>query len=779
MVICLVIALGAGLGISPHRGDAAPAPTARGLSPSAAAEAGSATVSADPLPTVQIDGVAFTQAVVGDVVYVGGRFATARPAGAAPGVDTVPRTNFLAYRLETGELVTTFAPSFNAQVRVVSASPDGRRLYVGGDFTEVDGRPRRYLAAFDVATGALLPFAPPVGYHIWTIAHSSTAVYVGGNFQAVGSRVRRNLAAFDSVTGAVLAWAPDAAGGPVAALAVSPDGAKVAVGGRFTSLNGSSSPGYGLGAVDGVTGASLPWPVNEVVRVAAPRNGISSLFSDGVHLYGSAYGSSQFEGVFSVSWADGSLRWIADCHGDTHSVFVNATAVYSASHAHNCANIGGFPETSPRTWKRALAFTLEPTRTVSPNAYAGYRDHGGLPGPDLHVWFPYIDAGTFTGQQQGPWHVTGNDRYVVMGGEFRRVDHRPQQGLVRFAVRAIAPNRMGPELFGAGWPLRAEVGADGSVALSWVANWDQDDGWLRYRVYRGSTLIHSVVVPSRFWDRPLLGMVDVAAPPGVHRYRVLATDAFGNPAVTPSVDVVVPPAVPPPGPAPDVPPTVPPTVPPPTVPPTVPPAPTVLVVDAFDREVMGGWGQAWTFTGRASRYSVTAGSGRIGPSSPGTGGAVQPVGVALAHAVVEARVAVDAAATGGGTYLGVVGRRVGQAEYCVQVRQLATGRVQVGLVRKVAGVETLLATAQPPGLLATPGRWLRVRVEVATSGVGTALSADVWPADDPRPPAPILRVADSTPELQGAGTVGLVAYVSASATSPVTAMFDDVMVTGR
>ena len=43
-----------------------------------------ATVSTDPLPTVQVDGVVWTQVVIGNTVYAGGSFATARPAGAAP-----------------------------------------------------------------------------------------------------------------------------------------------------------------------------------------------------------------------------------------------------------------------------------------------------------------------------------------------------------------------------------------------------------------------------------------------------------------------------------------------------------------------------------------------------------------------------------------------------------------------------------------------------------------------------------------------------------------------
>ena len=111
------------------------------------------TVSADALPTVQIDGVAWSQAVVGNTVYVGGRFTNARPAGAAAGVNQTARSNFLAYNLTTGELITTFAPSFNAQVRSVVASPDGTRLYVGGDFTSVNGVSRSRIAAFDLDNG--------------------------------------------------------------------------------------------------------------------------------------------------------------------------------------------------------------------------------------------------------------------------------------------------------------------------------------------------------------------------------------------------------------------------------------------------------------------------------------------------------------------------------------------------------------------------------------------------------------------------------------------------
>src|SRR3954453_10374615 len=113
------------------------------------------TVAADALPTVQIDGVAWAQAVVGSTVYVGGSFTSARPAGAPAGTNETPRYSLLAYDIRTGELIPSFAPTLNGQVLAVAASPDGSRIYVGGDFTTVDGQTRKRVAAFDTVSGTL------------------------------------------------------------------------------------------------------------------------------------------------------------------------------------------------------------------------------------------------------------------------------------------------------------------------------------------------------------------------------------------------------------------------------------------------------------------------------------------------------------------------------------------------------------------------------------------------------------------------------------------------
>ena len=99
-------------------------------------------VTADRLPTVQINGVVWSQAVVGNTVYAGGSFSQARPAGAAPGTSQTPRANLLAYDITTGNLITSFDPTLNGQVRAVAASPDGTRIYVVGDFTTANGQTR-------------------------------------------------------------------------------------------------------------------------------------------------------------------------------------------------------------------------------------------------------------------------------------------------------------------------------------------------------------------------------------------------------------------------------------------------------------------------------------------------------------------------------------------------------------------------------------------------------------------------------------------------------------
>ncbi|MGI8870707.1 MAG: LamG-like jellyroll fold domain-containing protein [Mycobacteriales bacterium] len=499
------------------------------------------TVSADGLPTWQLNGVGWSQAVVGDTVYVTGSFTKARPPGVpVGGAGEVPASNIFAYNITTGAPVA-FNHTLNAQGLTLAASPDGSRIYVGGDFTSVDGVARNHIAAFSTATGALVTsFAPSISSQVRAIAVSARTVYVGGGFSYVNGAARRRLAAFDG-SGGLLPWAPTADDNNVAALVLSPDGSRLIVGGSFATLNGIAA--NSMGSLDASTGATLPWAANQTIRDAGLQSGITSLTTDGTLIYGSGYQyrGGRFEGTFAADPTTGNIVWLNDCHGDTYDTFVDNQVLYSVSHAHNCAPIGAFPDSNPQSinMRHALAFTTYATgRNTGPDSFGW--NYNGIPDSTLLQWFPDLALGTYTGQYQAAWSVKGNADYVVLAGEFPRVNGTAQQGLVRFAVRDIAPNRRGPQYTNQA-PIAASF-APGTAHVSWQAQTDQDNAALTYQVYRSGTAspVYSTTGSSNYWTTPGMGFVDTGLTPGAtYTYTVRVSDAFGNTLTLPNTSVTV------------------------------------------------------------------------------------------------------------------------------------------------------------------------------------------------------------------------------------------------
>ncbi|WP_277959822.1 PKD domain-containing protein [Frigoribacterium faeni] len=525
------------VGVQPAAADSAPLDPTSPSTP--------ATVTADALPAPQIDGSVFTQVIVGNTVYAAGKFTKARPAGSAAGVDEVPRSYLLAYDITTGALSTTFAPVIDGQVKALAASPDGKRLYIGGAFTKVNGVNKYRLAALDPTTGALVTsWNPGTNATVNAIAAVGPNVYIAGVFSSIGKDTRAKAAAVTASNGTNLPWAPQIAGGDVLGLVASPDGSKIVLGGSFSSVNGSSQPGYGLAMVDATSAANLPVQANDVVRNGGGQAAIYSLSATANGFYGSGYtfgGGGRLEGAFKATW-NGDLQWVEDCHGDTYSVAANSTAVYVAGHPHYCGNIGGQPQTNPWTFQRAMAFSDSATQTIT-NDPMGYYNFAGTPAPSILNWFPDFATGTYTGLSQGPWSVAANDKYVVYGGEFPSVNGKAQNGLVRFAVSSIAPNKTGPEASGALFTPSLVSLSSGTVRVSWQSNWDKDNANLSYAVYRDGDLtnpVYTTTSASTFWKRPALGFVDKDLAPGsTHSYRIRATDPLGNTVLGDGVDVTV------------------------------------------------------------------------------------------------------------------------------------------------------------------------------------------------------------------------------------------------
>lgn len=525
-------------GVPAASADSQPADPADPLTPQ--------TVTADALPTVQINGVVWSQVIIGDTVYAGGSFTTARPAGAASGTQTVARSNLLAYDIKTGELITSFAPAFNAQVLTLATSPDGSRLYVGGDFTTLNGQTATRMVALDPTTGARIAnFDPKPSNSVRSIVATDTVVYLGGAFFRLGEAWREQVAAVQANNGALLAFRPVVGGGQIDSLALSPDGTKLALGGKFTQVNSSTSDASGLAVVNTSTSEKYAYPASAYIRNGGETGSITSIATDSDTFYASGYTfgrETTLEGVVAIKWSDLETHWVEDCHGDTYSVYATGELVYIAGHPHYCGNIGGFAQEPSWEYNRAMAFSKAPAGTIDREIH-GYSNYEGKPRPELQTWFPALSTGTYTGQSQGPWSVTGNADYVVYGGEFLRANYRDQQGLVRFAVREKAPNDRGPLPSGADFVPTLSSTQPGKVRVRWQASSDIDNKTLTYKVIRdgnNTKPIHTFSADSTFWARQGLSFTDTGLAPGsTHSYRIFAVDPTGREARSTTESITV------------------------------------------------------------------------------------------------------------------------------------------------------------------------------------------------------------------------------------------------
>ena len=515
---------------------------------------------AAPLPTVQIDGVAWGQLVVGDVVYVVGSFNSARPAGAPAGQQEVPRSNILAYDLTTGELIEDFAPTLNGAGRSLALSEDGKTLYVAGEFDRVNDEWHSRLAAFDISQGhgtLISSFQPVFSTTVKDIAVAGDTLYVGGYFTKVNKQQRTRLAALKASTGELLDWTASAEGpnAQVYAIEVSPDHSKVVIGGSFSSVNGSSRPGYGMALLDASTGEVLPMPVNDTVRTAGEKAAIFDIAVDEDGFYGTAYSAvgrldeANLEGSFKADW-NGNLVWLEPCHGDTYGIAPTKDTVYTVGHAHSCETIYGFPN-MPEVRKdgqhplyvRAMAFTNSPDITIRHQGVVdGYQDWStsGLKSPTIIGWYPDLEAGKVTKMSQAAYKVDVTDKYVLMVGEFIEADGKVQQGIVRYPRRAGQPT-LPPEGKAENLAAKAEVTTSGSVKVSFTATWDRDDPTLTYSLYRDNetTPVATEKISDTRWALKDHSLEDTTCSAGDHTYRLVVSDPSGNTitAQLPSVTV--------------------------------------------------------------------------------------------------------------------------------------------------------------------------------------------------------------------------------------------------
>ncbi len=166
-------------------------------------------------------------------IYVGGAFSNVNGTTSAQGLAAVDPVsgNPLSFNFQG---TNSFSP-----VLIESLITSTNGLYVGGSFTTVSGQPRRLLALVDSVTGALIPgFNGNLGggnVGVDTMALDSTNLYVGGDFSSVNGVSQPRLAALSALDGTPQSWQP-LPNQTVTTLAAA--GGVLYVGGNFSIIEG-------------------------------------------------------------------------------------------------------------------------------------------------------------------------------------------------------------------------------------------------------------------------------------------------------------------------------------------------------------------------------------------------------------------------------------------------------------------------------------------------------------------------------------------------------------
>ncbi|MGH9034617.1 MAG: hypothetical protein ACRD0O_02550, partial [Acidimicrobiia bacterium] len=232
--------------------DAPPAPAASQVSATADPTAGT-----NLLDSGRLAGRVLAMVEAGSRLYLAGEFTGIRSPAADGGV----------FDGATGGAVPGFPRLGDGQIK--AAAPDGAGgFYVAGTFTMVEGQARPGVAHFQ-ADGQLSAWSPEVSPPgtVKALVRSSTGpVYLGGDFTSVAGLDRPGVAAVDGASGALhTGFAPTLGPTVVRTLALSPDDARLYVGGRVDPGGGGAR--RGLAALRASTGATEQWDPDVVGRV--------------------------------------------------------------------------------------------------------------------------------------------------------------------------------------------------------------------------------------------------------------------------------------------------------------------------------------------------------------------------------------------------------------------------------------------------------------------------------------------------------------------------------
>ncbi|MCS7090827.1 MAG: hypothetical protein NZM03_08975, partial [Limisphaera sp.] len=229
-----------------------------------------------------------------------------------------------------GVLDATFRPGDgpNGPVWAVVAQSDGK-VYIGGDFTVVNGIPRRYVARLNRDGSVDMSFDPGLGPDgpVWALAlQPDNRLLIGGEFNTVAGQIRGGIARLLGTGELDTTFQPGSGtDGRVYAIRIQPNG-RILIGGEFSRVNlsprnniarllanGTLDPEFDPGSrgTDGPIYAIELW--GDLIYIGGsfdtyngtPRRSFARLYSDGTldtSFLDTAY--NQFAGLFRARFAD-------------------------------------------------------------------------------------------------------------------------------------------------------------------------------------------------------------------------------------------------------------------------------------------------------------------------------------------------------------------------------------------------------------------------------------------------------------------------------------------
>ncbi len=196
---------------------------------------------ADWTPMIE-DGQVNAILQVGTKVIVGGTFTQVRRANTSA---FLTRNYLFAFDMNTGVIDPNFVPILNRSVEALALGPDGSSVFVGGDFSTVNGLSYKKVVRLNIADGSIVTaFKANASALVQDLVARGDWLYVSGKFTTIKSTARSGVARLDPNTGNVDADFDLPFTNPlrgtlgVPEIDVSPDGSNLVAIGSFSKVAG-------------------------------------------------------------------------------------------------------------------------------------------------------------------------------------------------------------------------------------------------------------------------------------------------------------------------------------------------------------------------------------------------------------------------------------------------------------------------------------------------------------------------------------------------------------